>query len=207
MIGVWWSSCFGVMRRGSGLRWESRASGNRPWVCGSASPIRWTGLVPDVVDDQVEQLAGQDQRGMVPIAGQPQPGKDRQAHRPGEQRRVTADADHHPAVTQAGRWRPGPAVSWCQATPCSLRPVRRQIVHGQHQRRAGRDQGGADQLQQHQSELVSRPACGREEPVGQVVVAPASKSGADQQPGDGALARLSQESRPPGPGRSASSAR
>jgi hypothetical protein len=151
--------------------------------------------VPDVGDDQVEQFAGQDQRGVVALAGDPQPGKDRQAHRPGEERQVHDDADHHPAVTP--RWPvaagavavvvPGRAVQfWAGTAP-------QRVVDGQHQRSAGRDQGVADEVQQDQAELVSRPAGGGEEAVGQVVVAPAGQPGADQHPGDGAQARLAQE--------------
>jgi hypothetical protein len=67
------------------------------------------------------------------------------------------------------------------------------VVDCQHDWGAGREQGGADQVQQDQAELVSRPAGGGKEPVGQVVVAPAGKSCADQHPGDGALAWLGQE--------------
>jgi hypothetical protein len=51
----------------------------------------------------------------------------------------------------------------------------------------------ADEVQQDQAELVSRPAGGGEEAVGQVVVAAAGQPGADQHPGDGAQARLGQE--------------
>jgi hypothetical protein len=40
-----------------------------------------------------------------------------------------------------------------------------------------------------QSELVSRPAGGREEAVGEVVVAASGQACADQPPGDGAQAR------------------
>jgi hypothetical protein len=68
------------------------------------------------------------------------------------------------------------------------------VVDHQDHRGVGRDQHRSDEVQQGQSELVSRPAGGGEEPVGQVVVAPAGQPGADQHPGDGALARLGQES-------------
>jgi hypothetical protein len=64
------------------------------------------------------------------------------------------------------------------------------VVDHQDHRGVGRDQHRSDEVQQGQSELVSRPAGGRKEPVGQVVVAPAGQPGADQHPGDGALARL-----------------
>jgi hypothetical protein len=39
----------------------------------------------EVGDGQVEQVAGQDERGVVGVAGQPQPGQDGQAHRPGQE--------------------------------------------------------------------------------------------------------------------------
>jgi hypothetical protein len=56
--------------------------------------------VADMRNDQVNQLAGQDQRGVVALAGDPQAGQDRQADRPAQERRVADDADHHPAVTR-----------------------------------------------------------------------------------------------------------
>ena len=72
-------------------------------------------------------------------------------------------------------------------------PVPQGVVDGQHQRGVGWDQGGADQVQQDQAELVGRPAGGGEEAVGQVVVAPPGKPGTDQHAGDRVQARLGQE--------------
>jgi hypothetical protein len=153
------------------------------------------GAVPDMAGDHVQELAGQHQRGVVGVAGDPQPGQDRQAHRPGQERRVTDDADHDPAVAPGGPVAagasavvvPGGAVQpAAAATPQG-------VVHSQQQRRPGRDQGGADEVQQDQPELVSRPAGAGEEPVGQVVVAAAGKARADQHSGDGAQARLGHE--------------
>jgi len=72
-------------------------------------------------------------------------------------------------------------------------PVPQGVVDGQHDRGAGRDQRLGDEVQQDQAELVSRPAGGGEEPVGQVVVAAAGQPCADQHPGDGVLARLGQK--------------
>jgi len=73
-------------------------------------------------------------------------------------------------------------------------PAPERVVGGQQQRRASRDQRRDDEVHQDQADLVSRPAGGRKEPVGEIVVAPAGQPGADQHPGDGALARLGQES-------------
>jgi hypothetical protein len=67
------------------------------------------------------------------------------------------------------------------------------VVHCQVERGVGGDHDGADEVQQHQSELVSRPACGGKEPVGQVVVAPAGQPRTGEHPGDGMWARLGQE--------------
>jgi hypothetical protein len=73
-------------------------------------------------------------------------------------------------------------------------PAPERVVAGRQQRRPGRDQHRGDEVQQHQPELVSRPAGGRKEPVGQIVVAPSCQPGTDQHAGDGALTRLGQES-------------
>jgi hypothetical protein len=67
------------------------------------------------------------------------------------------------------------------------------VVDRQYHRGVGRDQHRGDEVQQDQAELVSRPASGGKEPVGQVVVAPSGQPGADQHPGDGALPWLGQE--------------
>jgi hypothetical protein len=72
-------------------------------------------------------------------------------------------------------------------------PAPQGVVDRQHHRGVSWDQHLGDEVQQHQAELVSRPAGGGEEPVGQVVVAPAGQAGADQHAGDGVLARLGQE--------------
>ncbi len=153
------------------------------------------GAVAEMATDQVEQLAGQDEGGVVGVAGDPQPRQDRQAYRPGDKRQVDDDADHHPAVAPGGPVAagavavvvPGSAVQlWAAAAP-------QRVVDRQPDRRTGREQGGADQVQQHQPDLVSRPAGGGKEPVGQVVVAPSGQARPGQHAGDGALARLGQE--------------
>jgi hypothetical protein len=72
-------------------------------------------------------------------------------------------------------------------------PAPQGVVDRQHHCGIGRDQHLGDEVQQAKAELVSRPAGGGEEPVGQVVVASAGQAGADQHPGDGVLARLGQE--------------
>src|SRR6266540_616557 len=112
------------------------------------------GLVPEVGDDQVEQLAGQDQRGGVWLAGDPQPGQDRQADRSGDKRQVDDDTDHDPAVAPGGPVAagsvavvvPGGAVQFAAAA------APQGIVDGQHHRSDGRDHAGADEVQQDQSE-------------------------------------------------------
>jgi hypothetical protein len=71
-------------------------------------------------------------------------------------------------------------------------PVPQGVVDCQHDWCAGWQQRLGDEVQQDQSELVSRPAGGGEEPVGQVVVAAAGQARADQHPGDGVLARPGQ---------------
>jgi hypothetical protein len=64
--------------------------------------------VADMRNDQVNQLAGQDQWGVVALSGDPQAGQDRQADRPAQERRVVDDADHHPAVTPGALVAAGP---------------------------------------------------------------------------------------------------
>jgi len=82
---------------------------------------------------------------------------------------------------------PGGAVQrWAAAAPQG-------VVGGQHDRRAGRDQGVADEVQQEQADLVRAPAGGREEPVGQVVMAASGQPCPGQDPGDRPQARLGQE--------------
>ncbi len=153
------------------------------------------GPVAEVDDGQVEQFAGQLQRGVVGVAGGPQAGQDRQAHRPAQEREVDDDADHDPAVAPGGPVAagavavvvPGRAVQlWAAAAPQG-------VVDRQHDRGAGRDQRLGDEVQQDQAELVRAPACGGEEPVGQVVVAAGGQPCPDQHPGDGVLARPGQE--------------
>ena len=149
----------------------------------------------DVGDDQVQQLAGQLQRGVVGVAGEPQPRQDGQAHRPVQEREMDDDADHDPAVAPGGAVAagavavvvPGRAVQlWAAAVPEG-------VVDRQHDRRAGGDQHRGDEVQQDQAELVSRPACGGEEAVAKVVVAATGQPCPSQHPGDGPLARPGQE--------------
>ncbi len=151
--------------------------------------------VPQVATDQVEQPAGQLQWGAVRVTGDPQPGKDRQADRPGDKRQVDDDADHHPAVAPGGPVAAGAVAVVVPGGAMDLAagPVPQGVVDGQHDRGAGRDQRLGDEVQQDQAELVSRPAGGGEEPVGQVVVAAAGQACADQHPGDRPQARLGQE--------------
>jgi len=72
-------------------------------------------------------------------------------------------------------------------------PVPQGVVDGQHDRGAGRDQVGTDEVQQDQAELVRAPAGAGEEPVGQVVVAAAGQPRPGQHAGDRPQARLGQE--------------
>jgi len=86
------------------------------------------GAVAEMVHDQVEQLAGQQQRGAVGVAGDPQPGQDGQAHRPGEERQVDDDADHHPAVAPGGPVTAGAVAVVVPGRAVQLWPLRRQSV-------------------------------------------------------------------------------
>jgi hypothetical protein len=108
---------------------------------------------------------------------------------------VDDDADHDPAVAPGGPVAAGASAVVVPggAVQLAAGPAPQGVVHRQHDRRAGRDQGGGDQLQQHQADLVRAPAGAGEEPVGQVVVAAAGQPCADQHPGDGAPVRLGKE--------------
>jgi hypothetical protein len=77
--------------------------------------------VPEVASDLVEQLAGQLQRGAVRVAGDPQPGQDRQAHRPGEEWWVDDGAAHHPAVAPGGPVAAGASPSRSMTRPATSR--------------------------------------------------------------------------------------
>jgi hypothetical protein len=149
----------------------------------------------EVDNDQVEQLAGQQQRGAVWLAGGPQPGQDRQAHHPVKERQVADGADHDPAVAPGGPVTAGATAVVVPggAVQPAAGPAPQGVVDRQDHRLLRAEQHHGDEVQQHQAELVSRPAGAGEEPVGQVVVAPAGQPGADQHPGDGAQARLGQE--------------
>jgi len=84
------------------------------------------GPAVEVAAGQVNQLAGQLQRGVVGVAGDPQPRQDGQAHRPVQEREMDDDADHDPAVAPGGAVAagavavvvPGRAVQlWAGAVP------------------------------------------------------------------------------------------
>jgi hypothetical protein len=62
-----------------------------------------------------------------------------------------------------------------RAVDLAASPVPQGVVDGQHDRDAGWDQRLGDEVQQDQAELVSRPAGGGKEAVGQVVVAASGK--------------------------------
>ena len=153
------------------------------------------GALPDMLNDQVEQFAGQHQGGVVGVAGDPQPGEDRQADRPAHKRRPTDDADHHPAVAPGGPVTCGAVAVMMPggAMELAARAAPQRVVDRQHDRGADGDQRLGDEVQQEQADLVSRPACGRKEPVGQVVVAAAGQPRPGQHAGDRPQARLDQE--------------
>jgi len=162
-------------------------------------PLAGVGAVTDQVDaaraevaaDQLDQLDGQVQppRG---VSWPPQPGQDRQAHRPGAEGQVDQHAQHHPVVG------PGDAVpAWGQRVVVPLRPedlaagpAHEGVVTHQPHRRVGAGQHGQDQLQQAKAELVGRPAGLREEAVRAGMMPDLLKARATEDAGDGVQSRL-----------------
>ena len=200
--GRWW--CQLVQRGVAAQPGRHRHLGGQP-----GQRLAGVGGVADQVDatvgkvgaDEPDQLAGQVELGAAGLAGPPQPGQDRQAHRPvGHKRQVDPDPDHDPAVGPRDRLAalaadPQRVVMPGGGPHLAARAAVQGVVDHQPQRTVAVHQPRADHRQQRQTELVGRPACGREEPVRPGVVPASHQPRADKHPADGPRARLGHKPR------------
>ena len=140
--------------------------------------------------DRLDHLPGE--RDLAGASGAPQPGQDRQAQRPGQERQLHDDPGDHPAVTEPNRLGTlGRAIVMPgDAEHLLARAFEQGVIDHHGDRRTRRQQPGHDRIAQHQPDRIRAPASGGEEVVRTAVMPHPFQPGAQQHPAHSPAPRL-----------------
>jgi hypothetical protein len=123
-------------------------------------------------------------RDLPSLPGSPQPGQHRQAHRAGQKRQLHHDAGHDPAVAEPDGFRAlrGAVVMPRHPKYLLARPLEQRVVDRDRERGARGKQSGHDQIDQGQSQRITRPTGVAEQSVRAAVMPHPIQPGAGEHP-------------------------